>query len=195
VAVALAGAGAISALLRTGLTFREVRALADARMQARTDELTGLPNRRSFLEHTQAAVERRRPTGRFVLLLIDLDRFKEINDSFGHPMGDSMLRMVASRLSSVLRGSDVVARLGGDEFGILLADADESFAADVATRVRAALRQPFDLQGLSVTLDSSIGIALVSTPRRCHRPAATARGHCHVPGQGPVRQAEVRHPG
>ena len=159
-AVMLAAASVAAALVRTALTFREVWALNDARLEARTDELTELPNRRSFLEQTQVALDRREPGGRLVLLLIDLDRFKEINDSFGHQLGDTLLRLVGPRLAAVLRGTDVVARLGGDEFGIVLVDADRAYACQVAGRLRNELRRPFELEGLSVTIDASIGIAL-----------------------------------
>ena len=159
-AIALAGASVVVALARTGLTFGEVRSLADARLQARTDDLTGLPNRRSFLEQAKGALERRTPTGRLVILLVDLDRFKEINDSFGHELGDVLLRQIGPRLRSVVRDSDVIARLGGDEFGVVLVDADETYASEVATRLRNELRRPFELDGITVTLDASIGIAL-----------------------------------
>lgn len=159
-AIGLAGASVVVALARTGLTFREVRSLADARLQARTDDLTGLPNRRSFLELAQAALERRTPSGRLVMLLVDLDRFKSINDSFGHEIGDVLLQQIGPRLRSVVRPTDVIARLGGDEFGIVLVDADEAYASDIASRLHDQLRRPFELDGIDVTLDASIGIAL-----------------------------------
>ena len=95
------------------------------------------------------------------LLLIDLDRFKEVNDTLGHDQGDMLLCEVAERLGEVLRPSDTLARLGGDEFAILLRDLPHRGAiAEVTTRIRAALERPFELCGVAVELGASIGVAL-----------------------------------
>jgi diguanylate cyclase (GGDEF)-like protein len=159
--VALAGAGVAAALARTGLSFRAVRSLAEHRREARTDELTGLANRRAFNERLERALARRPDEGRLALLVVDLDDFKAVNDSLGHHYGDELLRLVAPRLQQAVRGEDVVARIGGDEFGVLLADADGPLAARVAERLRAGFRRPFRLGSRSLVIAPSVGIALV----------------------------------
>ena len=92
--------------------------------------------------------------------MIDLDRFKEINDSFGHSVGDDLLCLVGPRLQDALRPGDLLARLGGDEFAVLLPDADDARAAEVGRRLGAALRDAFVLDGMPLHVDASIGIAL-----------------------------------
>ena len=92
--------------------------------------------------------------------MIDLDHFKEINDSFGHPTGDGLLRLIGPRLAGVTRASDVVARLGGDEFAILLTGADVEFATSIAERITTEIAPPFDVEGSSLHVGASIGIAL-----------------------------------
>jgi len=127
---------------------------------ARTDALTGTPNRYALAEHALAAMtpdQARR--GRPALLLLDLDRFKEVNDSLGHHVGDQLLVEVARRLTRSVKTRDVVARLGGDEFAVLLPDATVEVGRVVATRLRSALRAPFVIDGTSVDIDVSIGIA------------------------------------
>ena len=95
------------------------------------------------------------------MLLIDLDRFKEVNDTLGHDYGDALLIEVAERLGSALRRGDTLARLGGDEFAVLVAGApDREAVIDVATRLQDALRRPFALRGVAVELEASIGVAL-----------------------------------
>src|SRR5215469_16585329 len=130
--------------------------------QAHHDELTGLPNRSLLLRRTDdALLGVARSGGRAGLLLLDLDRFKEVNDTLGHPVGDALLRVVAHRLTHSVRPGDLVARLGGDEFAVLLpAAADESVAREVAARLRAALAEPIRLGGISFKIEASIGIAL-----------------------------------
>jgi diguanylate cyclase (GGDEF)-like protein len=130
--------------------------------QAHHDELTGLPNRALLLRRTDdALLEVARSGGRAGLLLLDLDRFKEVNDTLGHPVGDALLRVVAHRLTHSVRPGDLVARLGGDEFAVLLPSvADESVASEVAVRLRAALAEPIRLAGISFRIEASIGIAL-----------------------------------
>ena len=158
-AEALATGALLLALTRMGLTFREVAQLADSRRQARTDDLTGLPNRRHLFLQMQEAIEGARARGRsFALLLIDLDRFKEINDTLGHYAGDLLLQQFGPRLQSVLRSGGTLARLGGDEFALILPDADASVA--LAKRIDGALHEPFQLQGTSIAIRASIGIAV-----------------------------------
>jgi diguanylate cyclase (GGDEF)-like protein len=126
------------------------------------DTLTGLPNRSLFHDRaTRAILSAKRAGGSVGLLLLDLDRFKEVNDTLGHPNGDLLLQEIGGRLHATLRESDTVARLGGDEFGLLLPTvADEVDALRVAEKVRTELRRPFELQGVRLDLEGSIGIAL-----------------------------------
>ncbi len=98
--------------------------------------------------------------GRLALLILDLDRFKEVNDSLGHHMGDQLLSQIGPRIQGVLRAGDVLARLGGDEFALLLPGADAADAQAVAGRVLDALRQPFQLDQMGLHIDASSGIAL-----------------------------------
>ena len=131
------------------------------------DALTGLPNRTLFTDHLQMAVERARRCDEFVfaVLFLDLDRFKNVNDSLGHTVGDQLLVALSRRLQHCLRPSDVVARLGGDEFAILLNDigSETRQAVALAERVQQELTQPFNLGGHEVFTTASIGIALSTT--------------------------------
>jgi diguanylate cyclase len=154
--------GAIAVLGATVLlwlrTAREGHLVASMRRQAHTDELTGLVNRRSMLEHLQARIQTGRP---LALLLIDLDRFKEVNDSMGHAMGDELLRRIRPRLESVMRPGDIASRLGGDEFALVLDDvSDPSMARHVAERIRSVIMDPFVLAETDVLIDASVGISL-----------------------------------
>src|SRR5215207_2009260 len=132
------------------------------RHQATHDALTGLPNwglLRDRLEQGLAAASR--SEAEVALLLIDLDRFKEINDTLGHTYGDKLLCQVGPRLQSVLREGDTVARLGGDEFAVLLPLVDGAAEAEqVAARLREALHRPFDVDGVALDVEASVGIAL-----------------------------------
>jgi diguanylate cyclase (GGDEF)-like protein/PAS domain S-box-containing protein len=130
------------------------------RHQALYDGLTGLPNRMLFHERVKHALQAaRRNDQKLVLLMLDLDRFKEINDTLGHAAGDEVLREVAWRLSRMTRGSDSIARLGGDEFAILLPNASEADATAVVSRVSACLEEPIVVQDLPLRVDASIGLA------------------------------------
>jgi diguanylate cyclase len=157
VPVALAVAALVTVMVRMALLLKETAALAVSRKLSLTDDLTGLDNRRSFSAEVQAAIADERP---FALLMIDLDQFKELNDTLGHHLGDELLRCVGPRLGSVVRDGDVVARLGGDEFGVLVRGADGETATVAATRLRAALARPFALAGISLHVGASIGIAV-----------------------------------
>lgn len=139
---------------------RDMRALADTRRQATTDDLTGLANRRFFYEHLTEALSEPAPGDSLVLLLVDLDRFKEVNDALGHHVGDQLLAQIGPRLGKVLRGGDLIGRLGGDEFAVLLRGADAAFAIAVAERITAAFEEAFHLDGASLHVDASVGIAL-----------------------------------
>jgi diguanylate cyclase len=158
--VVLSAATIVAALVRMSLTFREVRALGDARRQARTDDLTELGNRRFFLEQLDAVTSGTRSTPGAAVLLIDLDSFKDVNDSYGHHTGDQLLRMIAPRLRDARSDGDTITRMGGDEFGIVLRNADARRAADVARTMQANLREPFVLVGMLLHVEASIGISL-----------------------------------
>jgi diguanylate cyclase (GGDEF)-like protein len=126
------------------------------------DQLTGLPNRALLLDRIATCLERakRRPESHFAVMLLDLDRFKVVNDSLGHSTGDQVLLRVAEKLSCALRNEDTVARLGGDEFGILLESvAKVNEIAHPVERVREALRTPLDIAGHEVFTSASIGVA------------------------------------
>jgi diguanylate cyclase (GGDEF)-like protein len=128
---------------------------------ALTDPLTTLANRRAFLERlTTAFATSRRNASPFAVLFVDLDNFKDINDTLGHAIGDALLRQVAQRLRNTVRPIDVVARFGGDEFAILQADAsDPVAAATLAARVVTCLAAPFEIEGHEVRITASIGIS------------------------------------
>jgi diguanylate cyclase (GGDEF)-like protein len=130
--------------------------------QAHHDELTGLPNRKLLiLQTSEALAQAGRSQTRAGFLLLDLDRFKEVNDTLGHPVGDRLLRIVAHRLTHSVRPGDLVARLGGDEFAVLLPSVREAGTArEVATRLRAAVAEPIRLEGMSFEIEASVGIAL-----------------------------------
>jgi len=128
---------------------------------AHYDALTGLPNRVLFDERLQRATEDARRDGApLALLLLDLDRFKEVNDTRGHPVGDVLLRQVADRLRGAVRATDSVARLGGDEFTVLLPGADAVGAARVARDIGAAFAAPFAVGNQAFHIGGSVGIAL-----------------------------------
>jgi diguanylate cyclase (GGDEF)-like protein len=130
---------------------------------ARTDFLTGLANRTLFSDKISAAAARLRRHGEtFTVLFLDLDGFKHINDSLGHPAGDELLKEMALRLKSLLRETDVVARLGGDEFAIMRTGAtnQREEAIDFARKVLSTVAKPFDFDGHNATVKTSIGIAL-----------------------------------
>jgi len=128
---------------------------------AYNDPLTGLPNRVAFLERLEQAVARAKRHGTsLAVLFIDLDEFKEVNDSFGHAAGDTVLHSVAGRLRSCTRPEDTLARLGGDEFTVLIEDIDRLDQAEVvARRLLERIALPFVLGGRSIELTCSIGIA------------------------------------
>jgi diguanylate cyclase (GGDEF)-like protein/PAS domain S-box-containing protein len=146
------------------VNFREVtdrKSLEDElRRQALTDPLTGLLNRAAFNERLVAATASIDPGAPPAVLFVDIDDFKDVNDSLGHAAGDDLLVTVAARLSADVRADDVVARLGGDEFAVLLADADDERLRDVADRLLASLRAPMVLNGRSLSVTASVGGAL-----------------------------------
>ena len=130
--------------------------------QALHDSLTDLPNRTLFHDRVrQALASARRDHVPAAVMIMDLDRFKEVNDTLGHASGDELLKQVGLRLSESLRESDTVARLGGDEFGVLLPKVlDAEAAVAVARKLRTTLEEPFTIHGLALQMEASIGIAL-----------------------------------
>jgi diguanylate cyclase (GGDEF)-like protein len=160
-AVVLATCTLLAGIVRAVFTFQEVRSLADSRRQAHTDDLTGLGNRRLLYTELHAALATRRDGDHVALLILDLDRFKEINDALGHHIGDQLLRQIGPRLGDRLGPDDTLVRLGGDEFAVLLRPSrDNDRTVTVAGQFLAALEAPFDLEGIAVHVDASIGIAL-----------------------------------
>ena len=158
IAVALATAAIVLSVARTTMTFREVRQLGETRRQALTDDLTGLPNRRALARRLDADIAIGRATG---LLLVDLDGFKELNDTLGHHVGDLLLQQLGARLEAYTRREDLLARLGGDEFAVVLgATGDVAAAEAIAGRLRHCLEEPFVLDGIPVQVDASVGLAL-----------------------------------
>jgi diguanylate cyclase (GGDEF)-like protein len=141
--------------------YHGARQAARAERQATRDALTGLANRPRLQSLIQRAIDARAESGTpFAVMLMDLDRFKEINDTLGHHHGDLLLQLVGERLQRTLRTGDVVGRLGGDEFVVIAGDVSpEQPASAVAERIDAGLREPFALEGLPVEVGASIGIA------------------------------------
>ncbi|HJQ36810.1 MAG TPA: EAL domain-containing protein [Thermoanaerobaculia bacterium] len=143
--------------MRTAIAEREDQ----IRLQATHDSLTGLPNRTLFFDRLTHAIEQaKRSKGLVGMIMMDLDRFKEINDTLGHHFGDDLLIEIGRRLRQTLRGSDTVARLGGDEFAVTFLATDPSQAHDLAQRIEATLETPFHLGGVSIEVNGSMGIAL-----------------------------------
>jgi len=159
---------------------------------AHHDALTGLPNRLLFHTRLEEALARARRGERCALLYLDLDRFKAINDTLGHPAGDALLQQVTKRLRAELRPEDTVARLGGDEFAVLQAAVDQApQAALLAQRLVAALCEPYQVGGHHVDIGVSIGIAIVSgdseTPDTLLKNADLALYRAKLDGRGTWR--------
>ncbi|MGC2176323.1 MAG: bifunctional diguanylate cyclase/phosphodiesterase [Acidimicrobiales bacterium] len=166
VALSLAVATLLAVGVRLALSARSLRILTEERnRQAHTDELTGLGNRRQlsmvldlfFSDHaTEDGVLRE-----LAFLFVDLNHFKEINDSFGHPAGDELLRQLGPRLTRAVGASGSVVRLGGDELAVVLMDADANDAVTVAEKILREIEEPFILHKIRASVGASIGIALV----------------------------------
>jgi diguanylate cyclase (GGDEF)-like protein len=157
--IVLCGIALGAALVRVTLTFRELEQLSQAHRLALTDDLTLLPNRRRLLQELGLAA---RESGGFALLVLDIDRFKEINDTLGHHVGDRMLVEIGERLRAGVSTGDHVARLGGDEFAVITASRELPLeeAKVSARQIQDALSAPITLGGMSLPVRASVGIAL-----------------------------------
>lgn len=161
-----------TALVRSRATIarsqeRAEQARSEANQAATTDFLTGLPNRRAFVAAIEGEVARRDRPGRFTVAVIDLDRFKPINDTYGHATGDELLRIVAARLVEAAGEQAVVARLGGDEFAAMFTDVESAAAAGSAgERILAILNRPAKIHGRQFAVSASCGVALSRRGRR-----------------------------
>ena len=141
------------AFVRMSIALNQARSIGHERVLARTDELTTLPNRRRLISEIQSFAVRKGS-----LLLLDLDGFKPVNDTYGHEVGDKVLQQVAQRFSRALPNNALLARLGGDEFGILVDGSNES-VMEIALALRGTLSYPFLIDGHEVSIGVSIGIA------------------------------------
>jgi diguanylate cyclase (GGDEF)-like protein len=141
------------AFIRMSIALSQARSIGHERVLARTDDLTTLPNRRRLISEIQSFATRKGS-----LLLLDLDGFKPVNDSYGHQVGDKVLQQVAQRFTRALPSSALLARLGGDEFGILVDGSNES-VMEIALALRGTLSYPFIIDGNEITIGVSIGIA------------------------------------
>jgi diguanylate cyclase (GGDEF)-like protein len=140
---------------------QKARLLETVRRQATHDALTGLPNRTLFLDRLEEALAAHRTDDHLAVLFCDLDRFKAVNDTFGHAAGDELLRQIAARLRAAVRPGDSVGRLSGDEFAILLPGLESDDDADrLAERVLHCFDQPFRVEGRDVAMRTSVGVAL-----------------------------------
>ena len=150
--VTLVGAGA-----RMMLALREAQGAAEAMRLSLTDELTGLPNRRALLIAADEALRNGEPLG---FMLLDLDGFKDINDSLGHAVGDEVLNTLANRMRAALDKEILVARLGGDEFALLVPGHDELRFFEIAQHVRSVLQSPLRVDSIDLSIDASVGITV-----------------------------------
>jgi diguanylate cyclase (GGDEF)-like protein len=154
----------IAAAEEASMALTRAYSLREAEERASTDALTGLPNRRYFDEFCGLIARRRRADDAVGVLMIDIDRFKLLNDRHGHAAGDKVLRIVASAIASAVRDEDVPARFGGEEFAVLLRNPSRRVALEVGERVREAVATA-DLGGLGVERVSvSVGVAVASAP-------------------------------
>jgi diguanylate cyclase (GGDEF)-like protein len=153
-----------AAAVEASAALARVYSLRDAEARATTDALTGLPNRRYFDEYLGLLARRRRADDRVGVLMVDIDRFKKLNDTFGHAVGDHVLREVAQAIAGAVREGDVPARFGGEEFAVLLRNPGPEIAVEVGERVRSAV-SGLDLRRMGVPgVSVSVGVAVAETP-------------------------------
>ncbi len=173
-----------------------IRTEAQIRALAFSDTLTGLPNRAKFQAELDTQItSRRKGDGAFALMMIDLDRFKPVNDTLGHGVGDVVLKRTAARLRAAVRDYDVVARLGGDEFALLqVGVTTEDEVRAVAARIIDLISRPFLINGHVVNIGASVGVALApadgDTPEALLRNADLAAYHAKEAGRGTFRMFE-----
>ena len=164
--------------------------------QALSDSLTSLPNRVLLRQRLEQAIA---SANDVALLVMDLDRFKEVNDTLGHSCGDALLQELAARLKDAVRKSDTIARLGGDEFAIVLPGAGQGEATTIAETLQKLVARPFELDGRMVTIGASIGIGSLPGTRDGRGYASALRGHRYVrcqalrPGHRGVRRRQDQH--
>ena len=163
-----------AAAVEASAALGRVYSLREAETRASTDALTGLPNRRYFDEYLGLLERRRRAEDQVGVLMVDIDRFKRLNDTFGHGVGDHVLREVAQAIAAAVRDDDVPARFGGEEFAVLLRNPTPAVAIEVGERVRRSV-SALDLRRLGVPgVSVSVGVAVADNvrraPRRDHRP-------------------------
>jgi diguanylate cyclase (GGDEF)-like protein len=153
-----------AAAVETSAALARLYSLREAEAKATTDALTGLPNRRYFDEYLGLLSRRRRAEDRVGVLMIDIDRFKVLNDTFGHAVGDHVLREVAQAIAGAVREGDVPARFGGEEFAVLLKNPSPAIAVEVGERVRRAVGS-LDLRNMGVPgVSVSVGVAVADDP-------------------------------
>jgi diguanylate cyclase len=189
---------AVLALIAWSTTRRLRRHATQHEYEALHDALTGLPNRKWFRELAEQAVESGRPGA---IVLVDLDRFKDVNDTLGHHAGDELLRTVAQRLPAHLRTDDTVARLGGDEFGLILSGvSDATQVRELLEQVREELAAQIVLDGVPLTIEASLGVALFPAHGNTveallqHADAAMYQGKRGVSAVVVYESAEARNP-
>ncbi len=158
VASLLALTAVAAVILRTAMTVHELHTGSESYRLARTDELTSLTNRRGFLEGLDRLIEV--APGTVAVMIIDLNGFKEVNDSLGHHAGDELLRLVADRFRPVVGDAGLLARLGGDEFGVVIMAPDDRAAIDGAELLQRSLDEAFVVDEISVRVGAAIGVAL-----------------------------------
>lgn len=153
-------ASALTVLIAVYVGKRVSKQAVTLEHQALHDELTDLPNRTLFLDRLEQAIKKAERAGSsFAIILMDLDRFKEVNDTLGHDVGDLLLKEVGRRLTSTVRDTDTVARLGGDEYVIIVDGLADEYVERVAEKILIALERPFVLDGEGVDISASLGIA------------------------------------
>jgi diguanylate cyclase (GGDEF)-like protein len=174
------------------------RLLAEEKIKhlAHYDALTDLPNRVTFYERMETALSRQRRSEFVAVLSLDLDRFKSVNDTLGHPVGDLLLQAAADRMRSCVRSEDMVARLGGDEFAIVQVSSTQmSDVSALATRLIEVVGAPYDLDGHQVNVGASVGIAIAPTdgdkPDQLMKSADLALYRAKADGGGDYRFFEV----